>query len=190
MSKPEKTLTLAGYTANIYRDPNPENDNPRENNESLGTLCLCPHPDNRCHVPGDKDAPKFDSVEEMAAYIHNIHAVHLPVYVWADWIPIVSTTGPGKHLGYIFCPLPKVHEEYGQGIHVTNTALEYMQGEVDEYAAFIAGEVYYYEIVAPDGTQVHGDGMAGLIGMDTAEEEAQMALSAAVANGDKVPEAA
>ncbi len=102
--KPVKTFSLAGYTAKVYKEEYPEYANPRDC-DVLGTIALRPCSDSRAYVAGDDDAPKFDTVEDMAAFISETRAVALPVYVWADWTPEVNTEGRGEHCGFIYCPL-------------------------------------------------------------------------------------
>lgn len=184
--KPVKALHLAGYTASIYQHQDIEDYNPRTEYDNLGNLYLFPHPDDRCHVPGDEDLPAFDDLPTLTAWVYERGGAFLPVYVWADWIPEVSCeAGKGEHLGYLHCPPERVADEYGTDADATAKALNYLRGELAEFAAWVRGEVYYCLTTDAAGDQV--DRVSGLIGLDCAKSEAGDMLTLATEAGEKTP---
>lgn len=120
------------------------------------------------------------------------HAVVLPLYVYEHSGITMNTTGfscrwDSGQVGYIFVTNDKIVEEYGELTDETLAgAKAVLEAEVELYDAYITGQVYKWQVRAPDGMIVDSVGSyLGDDGLAYAKGEALSALKYQVAEAKK-----
>jgi hypothetical protein len=152
-----ESIEKNGYRLDIKLDQYPEN--PRQW-DNLGTLYI-PRPPRHCAMSDDGA-----SAEEAAAAL-----IVLPVYV-LDHSGIAISEHPfgcpwdSWCAGCMYVTEKKLLAEYGQNTPKTREiAKKCLQGELQEYAAYVAGDVYRYTITRiSDGVEL--DSCGGFYGDD------------------------
>lgn len=153
-----QTITRNGYTLTVWRDDSPLN--PREEFDNLGTLYVpCPP---RGYSFSDKGANAGDA---------NAAPVKIPVYVldhsgiylrdtpfgdpWDSWIA-----------GVYYVTAEKLKKEYTDRPYeeAKKTALSLLQAELQEFADYIAGDVYGFTITDANGHE--RESVSGYYGED------------------------
>jgi len=177
-----RTLSMGQQTAYIFRDEHPEN--PREAFDGFGTMA-CFH---RRYALGDKGhgfkAEDYRGWEEMEQAIlrQNPGALILPLYLY-DHSGITMRTVPfscpwdSGQVGFIFATREKVLRTWGakrMTERIRNLALEALRSEVEEYDAYLTGDVYGYIVEDQDGEEL--DSCWGFIGLQVAEDSAASSL--------------
>jgi len=172
-----EAIEYKGYTIKIETEDQPMN--PREDFDcNLGTM-VCFH--NRYSL-GDKNpglrSEDYKGWKEMIAAVEKEKGpiVWLPLYLYDHSGITINTTGFNHvdsghwdwgQLGFIYITYEKARKEYGW--KVINKARveklkEYLLGEVETYDDYLTGNVYYYTIELPDGTE--DDTCGGYYGSD------------------------
>jgi hypothetical protein len=167
-----RTETYKKYSVKIYQDEDYES--PRTWG-CLGTM-TCFH---RRYNLGDKHDYR-DPDQLDWEILRRDDVLSLPLYLY-DHSGITMRTQPfgdrwdsGK-VGYIYVTFDKIQKEFGLvNLKTKAKALRAMQAEVKVYDQYLTGDVYGYEVLAPNGEEV--DSCWGYYG-DTAKEGG--ALSAA-----------
>ena len=134
------TQTSGNYTLSIWRDDFPPN--PREEFDNLGTLYI-PRPPRGCSF-SDKDANADDA---KAA------PVKIPVYI-LDHSGLAISAAPfgdpwdSWQAGVLYVTAEKLKEEYTDRSYeeAEKTALNVLRAELQEFADYIAGDVYGFTI--------------------------------------------
>lgn len=177
-----RTLSMGQQTARIFRDEHPEN--PREDLAGFGTMA-CFH---RRYTLGDKahgiKAEDYRGWDEMEQAIlrRNPGALILPLYLY-DHSGITMRTVPfscpwdSGQVGFIFATREKVLRTWGakrMTERIRNLALEALRSEVEEYDAYLTGDVYGYIVEDQDGEEL--DSCWGFIGLQVAEDSAASSL--------------
>ena len=158
-----ETKTYRGYTIKVEQDETPTN--PRTEWDNLGTMA-CFH--NR-YTLGDRghgyDSSDYDGWDELEQAIlkDNPEAVILPIYLYDHSGITINTTGfscpwDSGQIGFIFVSLYEARKEMGWKV-ITKERREqlekYLRGEVETYDHFLTGNVYGFEVTAPDGEEIH-----------------------------------
>lgn len=140
-----------GYKIRIMQDDSPES--PREW-DNLGTM-VCFH---RRYTLGDKH--DFGSPEDFQEWLKENPSEVLPLYL-LDHSGITMRTGSfgdpwdSGQVGWIYVTHKRIREEYGKLTKKNKaTARGCMEQEVKTYDDFLTGEVYGYQVIAPNGEDV------------------------------------
>ena len=161
------TLTSGNYTLSIWRDDFPLN--PRKEFDNLGTLYI-PRPPRGCSF-SDKDANADDA---KAA------PVKIPVYI-LDHSGLAISAAPfgdpwdSWQAGILYVTAEKLKEEYTDRSYeeAEKTALNVLRAELQEFADYIAGDVYGFTITDNrDGEELETvGGSFGTDGIDLIKSE-------------------
>lgn len=158
-----ETKTYKGYTIKIHNDEVAES--PREAWDNLGTMVTF----HRRYNMGDtdhgyrwEDYEGWDALEKEITRDHG-DSIILPIYMYDHSGQTISTTPfscqwDSGRLGLIFLSLQKARKEYGwKKITKKRRAQleEYLRGEVKVYDSYIRGDVYGFEVVSPEGEDIH-----------------------------------
>lgn len=166
MHDPVETFEVNGFTVEIHNDSDPAN--PRKEYDHVGTM-VCDH---RLYDLGDKKGSPEDIPDD---------AICLPLYLY-DHGGITMSTSPfscpwdSGQVGVIYCTKEKAIKEWGKKRFtkkVEERAIKYLVGEVEEYDAYISGEVYGYIVKDEDGIEI--DSCWGYYGKKYAVEEGKEA---------------
>jgi hypothetical protein len=173
-----ESIQYKSYTIKIETEDQPMN--PREEFDcQLGTLVTF---HNRYNLSDDKHlsdgtklrAEDFNGWDAMIAHVDKIEGgiIWLPVYMYDHSGYTIRTTPfscrwDSGQLGFIYISKKKARETYGW--KVLNKARieklkEYLLGEVETYDDYLTGNVYWYTIILPDGTD--DDSCGGYYGSD------------------------
>lgn len=135
--------------------------NPREELDSLGTLCTF---DRRGHWMSDKDArDEFSSPREVRDFIKENNCLALPVYRLSHSGDAISTTPfadpwDSGQVGYIFITSEKIKQEYGEDNEdIRKKVSTYLAGEIDTLNNWMQGQVFGY-CIEKDGEEAIGVG--------------------------------
>jgi hypothetical protein len=173
-----ESIQYKGYTIKIETEDQPMN--PREEFDcNLGTM-VCFH--KRYDLGDDKhlsDGSKlksadFTSFDAMIAHVDKVEGgiIWLPVYMYDHSGYTIRTTPfscpwDSGQLGFIYISKKKARKEYGWKV-LNKTRIEklkgYLEGEIETYDDYLTGNVYWYTIILPDGTE--GDSCGGYYGSD------------------------
>jgi hypothetical protein len=173
-----ESIQYKSYTIKIETEDQPMN--PREEFDcQLGTLVTF---HNRYNLSDDKHlsdgtklrAEDFNGWDAMIAHVDKVEGgiIWLPVYMYDHSGYTIRTTPfscrwDSGQLGFIYISKKKARETYGW--KVLNKARieklkEYLLGEVETYDDYLTGNVYWYTIILPDGTD--DDSCGGYYGSD------------------------
>ncbi len=160
---PLHTFTVGQHTVNVYSDPHAEN--PRTFYDNAGLFLV---KGNR-HFSGDHDA----SADDVAAILANKNNVALPVYAYVH-SGVALATAPfscpwdSGMCGVIYIPW---EEAKAEGFKTRKAARVALEAEIQTYSAWLAGDVFGYDILDPKGECV--DSCWGFYGpgMDYCVEE-------------------
>lgn len=146
------TENYKGYTINLYYDD--DHMHPREDIEHFSTM-VCFH---RRYNLGDKH--DFSDPETLQEFLATFKGVVLPLYLY-DHSGITMSTGDfndrfdSGQVGYIFTDNATIKKEYGNLSKKTlETVKQCLESEVKEYASYLEGQVYGYDVLAPNGESV------------------------------------
>lgn len=164
--QPMREEEYKGYAIKIYQDI--DGPDPRADFDHIATM-VCFHPN---YNLGDKN--DF-SKEDLVEYVKRKDVLSLPLYLLDHSGLWLSTDryacDPGgwdtSFIGYIVIDYATIRKEYSVK-HVTKSvkerAYKLMQAEVEEYSAYLSGDVFGYVIEDPFGDEV--DSCWGYIGWD------------------------
>jgi hypothetical protein len=159
------TLKHKGYTIKVVQDEELAH-SPREN-DNLGKL-VCFH--NRYTLPheADYDFKDYSGWDGMENAIAKDAVVILPVYMYDHSGLTINTTGfscpwDSGRIGFIFASKKDVVKEFGKVTpEIVATIKGILEAEVQEYSAFLEGNVYGFIVESPDGKEL--DSCWGFIG--------------------------
>jgi len=157
------TKLYKGYTIKVEQDDTPMN--PRTECDNLGTM-VCFH---TRYTLGDTghgyDSRDYKGWEGMKQAIlkDNPDAVILPVYMYDHSGITINTTGfscpwDSGQVGFIFLSLYDARKQMHWKVVTKKRRAQlesYLRGEVEVYDQYLRGEVYGYEVIAPDGEELH-----------------------------------
>ncbi len=188
--EPVETLEDAGFRVEIYHDVDPQD--PREWGESLGTM-YCAHWRynlGNVQVGGQDDllAKLLDCYEDELPEENpwdevDSRYIWLPLYVY-DHGGISISTGPfscpwdSGQVGVIAVSKSKLRKVYGWQRLTTKRIRQveaWLRAEVEEYDAYLTGEVYGYRVLDSQGGEC--DSCWGFYGWDYVLAEAQDSLT-------------
>lgn len=153
-----ETITYKGYKINI--DTHDDAESPREERESPFTMA-CYH---RRYDLGDSNAP---SQEELADILKSDDYIYLPLYLY-DHSGISISTGDfndrfdSGQIGIIYISKVNAVTEWDK-ISIEDVK-SHMRAEVETYDQYLRGDIYEYEVIAPDGYWI--DSCCGFYGYD------------------------
>lgn len=157
---------MGQFTIRIVQDTDPVN--PRKDYYNPATM-VCWHP--RYDLGDDHH---FNDVDDLAEWAKDKDLFTLPLYLY-DHGGITMSTGAFQcpwdsgQVGYIYISREDAKREYGD---VSNDRIyDLLRGEVDTYDQYLRGDVWGYEILAPDGECV--DSCWGFFGSGYCREEAE-----------------
>jgi hypothetical protein len=173
-----ESIQYKGYTIKIETEDQPMN--PREEFDcQLGTLVTF---HNRYNLSDDKHlsdgtklrAEDFNGWDAMIAHVDKVEGgiIWLPVYMYDHSGYTIRTTPfscpwDSGQLGFIYISKKKARKEYGWKV-LNKTRIEklkgYLEGEIETYDDYLTGNVYWYTIILPDGTDDNSCG--GYYGSD------------------------
>jgi len=173
MSDAVKSETYKGHVIETHVDSNPLN--PRKDRDNMGTIVYWHTRYTLGEVDGRKEYPD-QPPQELADKLTAAGAVLLPLYLMDHSGLALSTTsaqfracdptgwdwGP---VGFIYVGADKIRKEYGVtriSAKVRELAEGALRAEVAEFATYLAGEVYGYVVLDPDGK--HADSCWGYYG--------------------------
>lgn len=171
-----ESIEYKGYQIKISQDDSPLN--PREDWDcNLGTI-VCFH---RRYDLGDKnhgfrsrDYSGWDELEKALREEHDA-AMILPIYMM-DHSGLSFRTGPAEfracdpqgwdwgRVGLIYTTHKRIKEIWGDQEKTDEEIESFLKAEVETYAQYVTGDVYYYEVTDPDGEELHSCG--GYFGSD------------------------
>lgn len=171
-----------GYKARIEEEVDLEIFNPR-NDDNFGHM-ICFH---RRYFLGDRHEWDLNEFKRFIQHeIEHEHIIALPLYLY-DHSGITISTAPfscpwdSGQVGYIYVTKEEARKNFGW-TNITksriNKIIQYLEDEVKTYDMFLRGDVWWVEIVNPQGEQV--DSCGGFFGFDYAKEEAKSMLNWAV----------
>ncbi len=146
------SIEYMGYLINIF--PDEDSPDPRKEFDHLGTM-VCFH---RRYNLGDKH--EFRDPDEFKDFLKEEKPICLPLYLF-DHSGITMSTRSEKFracdpqgwdwgmLGYIYVTKENVRKEYSVNRvsrKVLDKVIKLLQSEVAEYAHFLTGNIYGYEI--------------------------------------------
>jgi len=151
MIKPIEVIERNGKRAEIFYDEFPEN--PRRIYDNLGTM-VCEH---KRYDLGDHkitlDPHSFESWNEIEDYLKSEYKakIILPLYLY-DHSGITISTSPFQcawdsgQVGFIFIDQDTCVKEFGED-YSREKIVNLLKGEVEEYDAYLRGEMYGYRIL-------------------------------------------
>ena len=163
---------------NIFRDPDPED--PRKAYDHVASM-VCMH---KRYKIGDEhpfrasDFSGWDGVEEaIREHVKDVVAL-MPLYALDHGILQLSLTSPScpwdaGQVGLVYVSRTQA-AEYGIEDIDENLAKEIIRAEVKEYAAYVRGDVYGFEILSDQGE--HLDSCCGFFDLVHCKEEAKRSL--------------
>lgn len=184
MSIAIETVRNANLTLEIMHDGDPRN--PREEFDHVGRM-VCGH---RRYRLGDSAktlgwtyrSENFDGWDELKAYLHDEQdaALVLPLALY-DHSGITMSIGRGGgwdsgQVGFIYVTNAALAEYWPSSdpAERLEKARKCLEAEVQEYDAYLTGEVYAYTVTDEQGELLSSCG--GFYGVETAQEEGQNAL--------------
>ena len=154
--EPIEIQEYKGYIIEVFHDENPES--PR-NFDNLGTM-VCFH---KKYQLGD---PHSYSKDELLDMVENDDYIAIPLYLY-DHGGLTMNTGGFEHIdslrwdwglvGYILVSKEKVREEFRCkriGKRIRQRVYKILEAEVEEYDAYLRGEVYGYRIIDSKGNGI------------------------------------
>ena len=151
MIKPIEVIERNGKRAEIFYDEFPENI--RDMCDNLGTM-VCKH---MRYVLGDHkiklDPHSFESWDEIEEYLKRKYnaKIILPLYLYDHSGITMNTTGfscgwDSGQVGFIFVDQDTCVKEFGEN-YSREKIVNLLKGEVEEYDAYLRGEMYGYRIL-------------------------------------------
>jgi len=157
-------MIVSGYQVRIWQDDMPID--PRKDYDHLGTMS-CSH--RRCKIGDEQiNSGNFNSWGEVKTWLVRAKGalVILPIYMIDHSGIAISTRGfrdcdpqgwDSGQVGFIWVSKADVKKEYGTcGKRSIEKATAVLEAEVEEYSAYLEGDVWAYTITAPDGEVVGG----------------------------------
>ena len=129
----------------------------------------------------------FKEAEQSLWFLKLVEAeggVVMPLYLYDHGGVTMSTSTfsdpwDSGVVGYIYVTRAKLVEEYGDASEETKTtARNVLESEVKEYAMFLEGDVWKFEITSPNEDEC--DSCHGILGYENCESEAEASLTAIV----------
>jgi len=160
MRTPTDVIEYKGYTFKVYQDENPED--PREW-DNLG-LMVCFH--RRYSLPNELDMKEPEDLAEWEKDNVKDILFRRPLFMYDHSVQYMSTRsfiGRAQHaewdsgqVGFIYALKSRVRTNWNVK-RVTrrcrDLASMYIDNEVDDYSNYISGNVYWFELTSPDGTE-------------------------------------
>lgn len=166
-----ETIKYKGCTIEIVQDPDAPN--PRTEWDNVGIM-LCKH---RNYILGDRKRGEAEpSADEIIEVTQRKDVLWMPLYLYAhsgitikagtphaDWMDSTNRfVGDGagwdtSTVGIIYCTKKQAVEEWGKKKFtkdVEQRAIKYLQGEVENYASYLEGDVVGFIAKAPDGEEI------------------------------------
>lgn len=170
-----ETIEKSGFIGRIYPDTDPVN--PREEYDNVGEILYT----SSRYTLGDRQV----SPEEIQEKTRDKSVIWLPVYAYIH-SGIVLSCSPfscpwdSGMCGIIWCSKDRAKLEWSG--HYIKKAKKYLQGEVETYSQYLAGDVYGFTISNPQGEEI--DSCWGFYGFDYITEEVKGLLDHYVKNQD------
>jgi hypothetical protein len=151
MTKPIEVIERNGKRAEILYDEFAEN--PRQMYDNLGTM-VCKHMrydlgDHKIKLDSN-DFESWDEIEEYLKSEYNAEII-LPLYLYDHSGIAMNTTGfscgwDSGQVGFIFIDHKTCVKEFGED-YSREKIVNLLKGEVEEYDAYLRGEMYGYRIL-------------------------------------------
>lgn len=194
MSTPLETYEKDGYTVNVFADEDASTADPRDA-DNFCTLVFFGE-SRRLGDDHGYDHTEYPGWDELTAAVeaNTPGGIVKPVYRFehsgialstSDWkfracdpqgwdwsqIGFAIVTAEDVRANYLRKRITKKLREQAEAL---------VDAEVEEYSKFLNGEVYYFEVVDPEGNEVEiEDGVNfGFVGMDTVKQEADWFVEA------------
>lgn len=181
MDSVQTITTDNGYKAHIMLDSDPMN--PREEFDHIGRM-VCFHKrytlgDNAKTLGWTPRSGDFDGWDEVKAYLEREEdaAVILPVFMYDHSGITISTSRfscrwDSGQIGFIYLTKKALAEDFGGDVAKGEACL---RAEVEEYDAYLRGDVYGYVVEGPDSLNL--DSCWGFYDLDGAVEQAKAQLA-------------
>lgn len=158
-----ESINYRGYTIKIIQDEDPIN--PRTEYDNLGVM-VCFH--NRYRL-GDEGhgfrSGDYNGWDDLEKDIEREHgpSIILPIYMYDHSGYTINTTGfscqwDSGRIGVIFIQRERARKEYGWKVITKKREQQIrdmLKGEVELYDNYLTGSVYGYQVVGPDGEELH-----------------------------------